>query len=147
MDDMRSGPGQRPRGRFNANRPYQQQPRGPQNNQVFDSNGPNVKIRGSAQQIVERYLALAREAATSGDRIAENLYQHAEHYFRLVNAHREGNQPGLPPRPITPADVETNSSDADSRIVDRFEPKWDGADFVSSEAAVTEPSRRTARSH
>ena len=92
---MRSGPGQRPRGRFNANRPFEQQPRGPQNNQTFDSNGPNIKIRGSAHQIFERYIALAREATASGDRVAaENFYQHAEHYFRIDNARRGGDHQG-----------------------------------------------------
>ena len=128
---MRSGSDQRPRGRFNANRPFRQQPRSPQNNQTFESNGPNVKIRGSAHQIFERYIALAREAATSGDRIAaESLYQHAEHYFRLDNARREGSQQGTPPRPTTPADVEMNASEADPRDVDmdRFQPQWDGDD-------------------
>jgi len=133
-DDMRSGPDQRPRGRFNANRPFREQPRIPQNGQSFDSNGPNIKIRGSAHQIFERYVALAREATASGDRIAaENFYQHAEHYFRINNARREGNQQGTPPRPTTPADVEMNSSEADSREVDvdRFQPQWDGEDSVS----------------
>ena len=134
---MRSGPDQRPRGRFNANRPFRQQPRNPQNNQTFDSNGPNIKIRGSAHQIFERYLALAREATASGDRIAaENFYQHAEHYFRVNNARRESNQQGTLPRPITPDDVEMNSSEADSREVDRFEPQWDGDDSVSSESST-----------
>jgi hypothetical protein len=135
---MRSGPDQRPRGRFNANRPYRQQPRIPQNNQTFDSNGPNVKIRGSAHQIFERYLALAREATTSDDRIAaENFYQHAEHYFRIGNARREGNQQGTPPQPSTPADIEM-SSESDSREVDvdRFQPQWDGEDSVSSETST-----------
>jgi Domain of unknown function (DUF4167) len=119
MDDMRSGPDQRPRGRFNPNRPFKQQPRVPQSNQTFESNGPNIKIRGGAHQLFERYLALAREATTSGDRIAaENLYQHAEHYFRVNNARREGNQQGSPPRPTTPADVEMDASEADAREVD-----------------------------
>ncbi len=131
---MRSGRDQRPRGRFNANRPFNQQPRISQSNQTFDSNGPNIKIRGSAHQIFERYLALAREATANGDRIAaENFYQHAEHYFRTDNARREGNQQGMPPRPTTPADVEMNSSEADSREGDRFEPQWDGGDSVFSE--------------
>jgi len=54
----------------------------------------------------------------SGDRIvAENLYQHAEHYFRIDNARRESNQQGTPPRSTIPADVEMNS-EADSREVD-----------------------------
>jgi hypothetical protein len=74
--------------------------------QTFDSNGPNVKIRGNAYQVFERYVALAREAAASGDRIAaENLYQHAEHYFRVMNANGDANQHGAP-RPMTPADVD-----------------------------------------
>ena len=108
-------------------------PRIPQNNQTFDSNGPNIKIRGSAHQIFERYLALAREATASDDRIAaENFYQHAEHYFRIDNARRESNQQGTPPRPTTPADVEMNSSEADAREADRFEPQWDGENSVSS---------------
>jgi hypothetical protein len=137
-DDMRSGRDQRPRGRFNANRPFNQQPRISQSNQTFDSNGPNIKIRGSARQIFERYLALAREATASGDRIAaENFYQDAEHYFRVDNARRESNQQGPAPRPTTPADVEMNP-EADSREVDvdRFEPRSDGEDSVSSETST-----------
>jgi hypothetical protein len=103
MDDMRSGPDQRPGGRHNANRPFKQQARAPQNNQTFDSNGPTVKVRGTAYQIFERYLTLAREAATSDDRIAaENFYQHAEHYFRINNARREGHQQGMAPRLAPP---------------------------------------------
>jgi hypothetical protein len=123
-DDMRSGRDQRPRGRFNPNRPFNQQPRNPQNNQTFDSNEPNTKIRGSAQQIFERYLALAREATANDDRIAaENFYQHAEHHFRVDNARRESSQQGTPPRPTTPADVEMNSSEVDARDVGGFEPQ------------------------
>ena len=136
-DDMRSGPDQRPRGRFNANRPFREQPRIPQNGQSFDSNGPNIKIRGSAHQIFERYVALAREATASGDQIAaENFYQHAEHYFRINNARREGNQQGMPSRPSTPADIEMDTSEAEAREVDRFEPQWDGDASVSSESST-----------
>jgi hypothetical protein len=79
--------------------------------QTFDSNGPNVKIRGNAYQVFERYVALAREAAASGDRIAaENLYQHAEHYFRIMNANGEANAHGVP-RATTPADLEPDGAD------------------------------------
>ena len=68
-------------------------PRPPHRSQTFDSNGPSVKIRGNAYQVFERYLALAREAQSSGDRIAaENFYQHAEHYFRVMNANGEAFQ-------------------------------------------------------
>src|SRR5262245_37208018 len=130
---MRSGRDQRPRGRFNANRPFNQQPRTSQSNQTFDSNGPSIKIRGSAHQIFERYLALAREATANDDRVAaENFYQHAEHYFRVDNARREGNPQGMPQQATTPGDVETNP-EADSREVDvdRFQPQWAGEDSVS----------------
>ena len=136
---MRSGSGQRPPARYNGNRPFQQPPRVPQNNQTFDSSGPDIKIRGGAHQIFERYVALAREAAIADDRIAaENFYQHAEHYFRINNASRQGNQQGAPPRPTTPSDVEMNSSAAGSSEVQvaRPQPQWDGADPVSSETSI-----------
>ncbi|MFN0044300.1 MAG: DUF4167 domain-containing protein [Alphaproteobacteria bacterium] len=59
--------------------------------QTFDSNGPGGRIRGNAYQVYERYLVLARDAQTSGDRItAENYFQHAEHYFRIIAASNEG---------------------------------------------------------
>lgn len=54
---------------------------------VFDSNGPDVRIRGTAHQIYEKYVALARDASGSGDRILEESYlQHAEHYQRVINS-------------------------------------------------------------
>lgn len=56
-------------------------------NRVFDSNGPEVKIRGNASHVYEKYLQLARDANASGDRVmAENYLQHAEHYFRIMAA-------------------------------------------------------------
>ena len=54
--------------------------------QVFDSNGPDVRIRGTAHQVHEKYMALAKDAASSGDRVtAESYLQHAEHYQRVIN--------------------------------------------------------------
>ncbi len=56
-------------------------------NHVFDSNGPDLRIRGTAQQLFEKYLQLGRDATSSGDRVmAESYFQHAEHYFRILNA-------------------------------------------------------------
>jgi hypothetical protein len=56
-------------------------------NRTFDSSGPEVKIRGSAAHVYEKYLQLARDANSSGDRItAENYLQHAEHYYRIMAA-------------------------------------------------------------
>ncbi len=57
---------------------------------VFESNGPDIKIRGTASHIAEKYVQLARDARSSGDPVgAENYYQHAEHYFRLIAAAQE----------------------------------------------------------
>ena len=91
---MRQGQGQgqgskRARGRGNPGRRNS----GSRSNN-FDSNGPSVRIRGTASQVYEKYLQLARDATTSGDRVtAENMYQHAEHYFRIINVDREDGQP------------------------------------------------------
>src|SRR5215813_5645693 len=112
---MRPGPNKRSRGRGNGGNPhYNNRPRMPQRNQTFDSNGPSVKIRGNAYQVFERYIALAREASSAGDRIAaENLYQHAEHYYRIMQANGEGqNRPPV----MTPADTEMNGVETDGEF-------------------------------
>lgn len=55
-------------------------------NQVFDSNGPDVRIRGTAHQICEKYMALAKDATSMGDVVlAESYMQHAEHYQRIIS--------------------------------------------------------------
>jgi hypothetical protein len=59
------------------------------NNKVFDSNGPDIKLRGTTQTIAEKYMQLGRDAQSSGDGVAaENYYQHAEHYYRLWAANQ-----------------------------------------------------------
>jgi hypothetical protein len=65
----------------------------PVRNQTFESSGPEGKIRGTAQQVLDRYLALGRDASSAGDPIAaEGFFQHAEHYYRLLHAH-DGERP------------------------------------------------------
>ena len=55
-------------------------------NRVFDSSGPEGKVRGTPQQIIEKYMTLFRDSQLSGDRVAaENFQQHAEHYIRLLS--------------------------------------------------------------
>lgn len=85
MEVMRQNHGaKRSRGR-NTNRRS-----GPSRNQTFDSNGPSVRIRGNASQVHEKYLTMARDASSAGDRVAsENYLQHAEHYYRILAAQRE----------------------------------------------------------
>src|SRR5688500_14602363 len=57
---------------------------------VYESNVHDVNIRGTASHIAEKYIQLARDSQSSGDPIAaENYYQHAEHYFRLIAAAQE----------------------------------------------------------
>lgn len=54
---------------------------------VYDSNGPDVRIRGTAWQVTEKYQALAKDAEASGNWVmAEGYYQHAEHYQRIINS-------------------------------------------------------------
>ena len=61
---------------------------------TVESNGPEGKIRGTVHQVIEKYQALARDATASGDRVAaENFYQHAEHYQRVVTANGWDQQP------------------------------------------------------
>jgi hypothetical protein len=62
-------------------------------NHVFDSSGPDLRIRGTAQQLFEKYLQLGRDATSGGDRVmAEGYFQHAEHYFRILNAMNQAAQ-------------------------------------------------------
>lgn len=73
---------------------------------TLDSNGPDVKVRGSPSQIIEKYLALARDATATGDRVAaEGYLQHAEHYYRVVNANGSGQRSQPPLRPPPGADA------------------------------------------
>src|SRR6201990_749899 len=78
---------------------------------VFESNGPDIKIRGTASHVAEKYVQLARDARSSGDPVAsENYYQHAEHYFRLIAAAQEQFRQNQPqPRP----ENEMTSEDGD----------------------------------
>jgi hypothetical protein len=66
-------------------------------NHVFDSNGPDLRIRGTAQQLFEKYLQLGRDATSSGDRVmGEGYFQYAEHYFRIVSAINQQAQQNQP---------------------------------------------------
>ncbi len=83
---------------------------------VYESNGPDVKIRGTAHHIAEKYLQLARDAQSGGDPVsAESYLQHAEHYFRLIAAAQQQlaqNNPNFQAQPIQRSDQE-GSDDED----------------------------------
>ncbi|TYC53460.1 DUF4167 domain-containing protein [Rhodobacterales bacterium] len=71
---------------------------------TYESNGPDVKIRGTAMHIAEKYQQLARDAQASGDRVmSENYNQHAEHYLRIVAA-AQPQQPAVQPSSRNDAD-------------------------------------------
>lgn len=106
---MRQGANKRSRGRNGRNKPHI-----PLRMQTFDSSGPDVRIRGNAWQVHERYMNMARDAFQAGDRIAaENFFQHADHYYRLINFNEDGSprhdrpqhgQPQPPGGPQPPMD-------------------------------------------
>ena len=74
-------------------------PHNPSRPQNYDNPGPDVRVRGNTYQVMEKYLALARDASLAGDRIAmENYLQHAEHYYRTINSNGDANRPRPPMR-------------------------------------------------
>jgi hypothetical protein len=85
---MRQGSNpRRPRSRGNGKRHS-----GGRTNNV-ESNGPDVKIRGTAQQVLDKYLALAQDASSAGDRVAAEAYfQYADHYYRVISGENGGGQ-------------------------------------------------------
>lgn len=117
---MRPGQNKRMRGR-NNNR------KGPNPlTRSYESNGPDVKIRGTAQHVAEKYLQLARDAQSSGDPVmAESYLQHAEHYFRIIAAAQQAQQQQQAgfgrPQNETGNDLDDSGDDDDSHDVnDRF---------------------------
>ena len=105
-------------------------------NRTFDSSGPEIKIRGSASHVYEKYLQLARDANSGGDRVmAENYLQHAEHYYRIMAAaaaqqaqyaaqqaamNPQGQQPqnGQQPQPGQPQPQQNGGSGASFSLAD-----------------------------
>jgi hypothetical protein len=88
---------------------------------TFESNGPDVKVRGTAAHIAEKYMALARDAQSSGDPVAaENYFQHAEHYNRIVMAAQAQFQQSQPPQHRGPAE------DDEDGLPERGDPRYGG---------------------
>lgn len=89
---------------------------------VFDSSGPDVRVRGTAQQLFEKYLQLGRDASSASDRVnAESYFQHAEHYFRILNAmnqaaqQQQGNQQPQQQRPRFNGPEQEGDNDQDDQ--------------------------------
>lgn len=119
----------RPRGR--PNRPKQQH--GSSRSQTFDSHGPDVRIRGNAPQVYEKYLTLARDATSSGDRIiAESYYQFAEHYFRIMNDSTD-------PQRLNPEAPRMNREQPPHAPREQPQVEWPADQVASNGAPVEKP--------
>jgi uncharacterized protein DUF4167 len=121
---MRNGQNnnKRMRNRNNNNNNNNNQNRRGQNpmTRVFESNGPDIKIRGTASHVAEKYVQLARDARSSGDPVAaENYYQHAEHYFRLIAAAQEQFRQNQP-QPRTENEMPAEDGDDESESFSNF---------------------------
>ena len=146
---MRNGQNKRMRGRNQHRKSHNPMTR------VYESNGPDVKIRGNPSHIAEKYVQLARDAQSSGDPVAaENYYQHAEHYFRLIAAAQEQFRQSNP-QAIGPTMNPARQRHADDPRDDSFEEgDDDGQPRMGSgeravrhaRAAALHPARRAALS-
>ncbi|EJF91717.1 DUF4167 domain-containing protein [Bartonella tamiae] len=132
---MRPQQNRRMRGRNNNNGNNNNR-RGPNPlSRNYESNGPDVKIRGNAQHIADKYAALARDAQASGDRvIAENYLQHAEHYTRIILA-AQAQMPQTPPREETLED----ENDDNTRIDHAGENDHNDSNAESSQSLDNSP--------
>src|SRR5262249_36066768 len=121
---MRNGQNKRMRGRSNHRKSHNPMAR------VFESNGPDVKIRGNPSHIAEKYIQLARDAQASGAPIAaENYHQPAEHYYRVIAAAQEQFRQANPhyarPESETPSAREDSFEEAE----DDGQPSTGGGDL------------------
>lgn len=83
----------------------------------YESNGPDVKVRGNAAHIAEKYLQLARDAQSSGDSVmAENYLQHAEHYFRIVSSAQQAMNGPREGQSADEVDFDDDANDVNSRF-------------------------------
>lgn len=108
---------------------------------TLDSNGPSVRIRGNAHQIFEKYQQLSRDAQASGDRIgAENLMQHAEHYYRLASiAGANGADPRRGQQTHTNGHAQTGSDGRSERVAQDAENDESAAPAASDDQNEPEP--------
>jgi hypothetical protein len=120
--------------------------------QTFDSNGPEVRVRGNAWQVYEKYQSLARDAAGSGDKVlAESYLQHAEHYFRIIEAINEATAAEQRARGIQPFDQQPSvppnyygpDGTPNPAVPAATAPSPDGDQPPAAEPAQAEVQRRT----
>ena len=108
-------------------------------NRSYDSNGPDVRVRGTASQVFDKYQALARDSMSAGDRVmAENYLQHGEHYYRIVLSHQPPQTeqaPTLDSEEAVAASAEADENGATPLVLSRGNEE-------SEQEASDKPSRR-----
>ena len=124
----------------------------PGRNHTFDSNGPDIRIRGNAHQVHEKYMNLAREASTNGEAVlAESYFQHAEHYYRILSAFTdEANNEQNKNRATQPGSNENNNHDQQETPTTQSAAKNgkeklsnnNGAEITEETATVLEPEKK-----
>lgn len=128
----------------------------PSVNRVYESSGPEGKVRGTPQQIIEKYQSLARDKMTAGDRVlAENFLQHAEHYVRILSAaqavqqqRREEREEDFETDSGDESEVETSSSSGSGPVSDGMAVIGDddsGSEIVPTPESLSEPRRQRRR--
>ena len=134
--NAKRGRGRGRRGNGNA------QPNVPNRNTSYESNGPDVKLRGNAQQLNEKYMALAHDAAAAGERITAEAYtQFADHYYRLHQAaidaaeerkaqHAERQSRSGSPQPIIEEPAAENTAGGSAAHGGTSETSGNGAEVV-----------------
>ncbi len=117
----------------------------------YESNGPDVKIRGTAHHVAEKYLQLARDAQSSGDPVmAESYLQHAEHYFRLIAsayAAQQQAQVGFQRNPGDPVVEEDDEDDDFGGLPDRFASPPERAPLAPYGAQPQQPAQGQPQPH
>ena len=112
-------------------------------NRSYDSNGPDVRVRGTASQVYEKYQALARDAMASGDRVmAENYSQHAEHYYRIVLSFQPA--PGEGDKEAVNGEAERDGANGDESGNEPLVLR-DGNDASEMKAAMHKPAKPSRR--
>lgn len=106
--------------------------RSPNGNRNYDSNGPDGKIRGTALQVYDKYIAVATDAQTAGDRVAaENYFQHAEHYFRIVAANNAAKQ-----EKMSEQQAQSSGQDSDNKDSSRAQSNSHNSDTRNNTVAA-----------
>jgi len=137
---MKQGSNRRPRPRGNPNNGNKPRSGG---RHSYDSNGPGGKVRGTAQQVLDKYQALGRDAMTAGDRIAaESFFQFAEHYYRIVNVDGVNSAAGQSNQTQTQTQERRDRQEPEQPVAVAEAPMAD----ASAQASVSEPVEASTRS-